>query len=130
MPTAMHLLMPQIEHGIRCLAHECGAVVYKTDKNGVEESLSLESLFNAPEIVECLDDIFLFNLRLFYTSEYGFGMRNIIGHGLRSDAELQASSSLATWWFTLKICCMYSPELVKRLNKQIEERSKDKEQPI
>ena len=49
-------------------------------------------------------------------------MRNIVGHGLNSDKELQSSASLATWWFTLKICCMYSNELAIRLNKQIEEK--------
>lgn len=126
--TSMYLLMPQIEHSIRCLARECGAVVYKTHKTGVEECLSLESILKTPEIIECLDETFLFNLKLFYTSEYGFGMRNIVGHGLNSDKELQSSASLATWWFTLKICCMYSNELAMRLNKQIEEKLKIKDE--
>ena len=127
LPTAMHLLMPQIENAIRCLAQECGAVVYKTHKDGVEECLSLESILKTPEVIDCFEETFLFNLKLFYLSEYGFGMRNIVGHGLNSDKELQSSASLATWWFTLKICCMYSSELTIRLNQQIEDRLQNKE---
>ena len=116
--TSMHLLMPQIEHSLRCIAEDCGSVVYKTDKNGIEECLSLESILKLPEVIECLDDTLLFNIRLFYTSVYGFGMRNEVCHGLRSDSELQSDNCLAVWWFTLRICCMFSKELHERLSKQ------------
>lgn len=119
--TSMHLLMPQVENCIRCLAQECGAVVYKTDKNGVESCLSLDSILKLPEVIDCLDETFLFNLRLFYTSDYGFGMRNSISHSLYSDIELQSPSSLIVWWFTLKICCMFSNNLDERLRIQIKE---------
>ena len=60
LPTAMHLLMPQIENAIRCLAQECGAVVYKTHKDGVEECLSLESILKTPEVIDCFEETFLF----------------------------------------------------------------------
>lgn len=119
--TSMHLLMPQIEHCIRCLAQECGAVVYKTEKNGVESCLSLESILKLPEVVDCLDETFLFNLKLFYTSDFGFGMRNNICHSLYSDNELQSPSSLIVWWFTLRICCMFSSNLDSRLRMQMKE---------
>lgn len=107
--------MPQIEHCVRCIAQDCGSVVFKTDKNGIEESLSFESILQLPEVVECLDETFIFNLRLFYTSVYGFGMRNEISHSLRSDNELQSVACLSVWWFTFHICCMFSPKLHERL---------------
>ena len=113
--TAMSVLMPQVENAVRELAVACGAVVFKTNERGIEECLSMESVLAQPEVVECLDDTFLFNLRLFYVSEYGFGMRNLVSHGLLSDAELNNSHCLAVWWFTLRICCTYSRELNKRL---------------
>lgn len=116
--TAMHLLMPQVECCIRCLAEECGAVVYKTDKSGVEECLSLSRVLELPEVKECFDDTFLFNLKLFFTSVYGFGMRNDVCHGLYSDSGLQSTSCLAVWWFALRICCSYSKKLNKRLAEQ------------
>lgn len=108
--TSMHLLMPRMEYAIRALAKECGAVVYKTDNDGIESALSLTSLLELPEVVECLDETFLFNLKLFYTSSYGFGMRDIIAHGLESDSDLNSQDALAVWWFTLRVCCMFSPK--------------------
>lgn len=115
LPLAMHVLMPQVENAVRVLAESCGAVVYKTALDGTEESLSMDSILNLPEVRCALDDEFLFNLQLFFTSVYGFGMRNIVAHGLESDEELQSLSSLAVWWYTLHLCCIYCPELYKRV---------------
>ena len=112
--TSMHLLMPQVENAIRCLAELCGAVVYKTDCNGIEECLSLDSILKLEELQESIDPEILFNMRVFYTSPYGIGMRDIIGHGLRSDKGLQNADCLAVWWFTLHLVCLFSPELHKR----------------
>lgn len=112
--TSMHLLMPQVENAIRCLAELCGAVVYKTDCNGIEECLSLDSILKLEELQESIDPEILFNMRVFYTSPYGIGMRDIIGHGLRSDKGLQSADCLAVWWFTLHLVCLFSPELHKR----------------
>lgn len=112
--TSMHLLMPQVENAIRCLAEMCGAVVYKTDCNGVEECLSLDSILKLEELQESVEPEVLFNMRVFYTSPYGIGMRDIIGHGLRSDKGLQSAECLAVWWFTLHLVCLFSPELYKR----------------
>ena len=116
--TAMHLLMPQVENAIRSLAELCSAVVYKTDCNGIEECLSLDSILKLEELQESIDPEILFNMRVFYTSPYGIGMRDIIGHGLRSDKGLQSADSLAVWWFTLHLVCLFSPELYKRNHEQ------------
>ena len=106
--TSMSILMPQVENAIRVLAEECGAVVYKTNEDGTEECLSLESILRLPEFTDCIDEALLDNMRLFYTSKYGFGMRNTISHGLDSDGELNSAGSLAVWWFTLHLCCIFS----------------------
>ena len=116
--TAMHLLMPQVENAVRNLAELCGAVVYKTDSNGIEECLSLDSILNLQELQDSLDPELIFNLRVFFTSDYGIGMRDIIGHGLRSDKALQSPDCLATWWFTLRLVCLFSFELRKRIYDQ------------
>ena len=66
---SMCLLMPQVENAIRVLASNCGAVVYKTDSNGVEEVLSLDSILQQPEIKESVEEKILFNVRVFYTGK-------------------------------------------------------------
>ena len=115
---SMCLLMPQVENAIRVLASNCGAVVYKTDSNGVEEVLSLDSILQQPEIKESVEEKILFNVRVFYTGKNGFNMRNNVCHGLYSDAELQSIQSLAAWWFTLYLCCHFCPELYRRIEEQ------------
>ena len=123
--SAVPILMPQIENAIRELAIKCGAVVYKTNAQGVEECLSMESVLNCTELQECLEETLLFNLRVFYTSTYGFGMRNQSGHGLESDNSLQSSAGLAVWWFSLYLCCTFSGEMHKRLSQQNENKHSD-----
>ncbi len=107
--TALHLLMPQVENSLRCIAENCGAVVYKTNDNGIEESLSLGSILDSTELCECLDETLLFNLRVFYTSPSAYGMRDEIAHSFFSDQELNSYLGLALWWFTLRLCCIFSP---------------------
>lgn len=104
--TAMHILMPQVENAIRCLAQECGAVVYRTNEQGVEECLSLTNVLSNKELAECLEEDLIFTMKVFFSSEYGFGMRNQISHGLLSDEELNSYSAKSVWLFVLKLCCM------------------------
>ena len=122
---AIPVLMPQIENAVRELAMKCGAVVYKTNACGVEECLSMESVLNCSELQECMDENLLFNLKVFYTSTYGLGMRNQSGHGLESDSGLQSPAGLASWWFALHLCCIFSGEMSKRLLKQHENENSD-----
>lgn len=113
--TALHILMPQVENAIRTLAEKLGAVVYKTADDGTEECLSFEGILSLPEVKESFDEDFIFNLKVFYTSKYGFGMRNNIGHGLIEDNQLNSYQGLAVWWYTLRLCCTYSFNLRKRI---------------
>lgn len=112
---AMHLLMPQVENAIRCLAEDCDIVTYKTQPTGIEECKSLTTILSSPELREYLEDDLIFNMEVFYTSEYGFGMRDQISHGLLSDSELNSYNSMAVWCFTLYLCCIFSPELLQRI---------------
>lgn len=123
--TAMHLLMPQVENSIRNLAEACDIVVYKTNEFGVEECLSLTAILALPEFKEYFEDDLIFCMELFYTSEYGFGMRDQISHGLLSDNQLQSYDSMAVWGFTFNLCCQYSRELGIRLARRREDFSPD-----
>ncbi len=117
--TAIPVLMPQMENAFRVLASEqCNAVVYKTYADGTEECLSLESVLDLPEVTDLMEEDFLFNAKVFLTSAFGFGMRDMSGHGLYSDAALQSLDGIAVWWYVLHICCLYSAELQKRLYEQ------------
>lgn len=120
--TALPILMPQVENSIRLIAEELGAVVYKTANDGSVECLSLESVLDLPEIKEAFEEDFIFNLRVHYTSKYGFAMRNNVGHGLEDDRMLNSYNGLAVWWYTFRLCCQYSYNLRKAIVEKKQER--------
>ena len=111
--TAIPILMPQEENTIRVMAETCDAVVYKTNTDGTEECLSPESILKLPEVVDCIEEELLFNLRVVYNSEYGIGLRNNNAHGFLGDGQLQSDISIVAWWFTLRLCCMFSNKCLK-----------------
>lgn len=113
--TALPILMPQVENSIRLIAEELGAVVYKTAYDGSVECLSLESILDLPEIKNAFEEDFIFNLRVHYTSKFGFAMRNNVGHGLEDDILLNSYNGLAVWWYTFRLCCQYSYNLRKAI---------------
>ena len=113
--TALPILMPQVENSIRLIAEELGAVVYKTADDGSVECLSFEGVLDLPEVKEAFEEDFIFNLRVHYTSKYGFGMRNNVGHGLEDDGLLNSYNGLAVWWYTFRLCCQYSYNLRKAI---------------
>ena len=119
--TAISVLVPQIENAVRCLASICGAVVYKTADNGIEECLSIDNILNLPEVIDHFSEDFIFNLRVIFVSSYGIGMRNLMAHGLLSDDELNSTNAMTVWWYTLKLCCDFSGGFIKRLNEQSED---------
>ena len=107
--------MPQVENSIRLIAEELGAVVYKTADDGSVECLSFEGVLDLPEVKEAFEEDFIFNLRVHYTSKYGFGMRNNVGHGLEDDGLLNSYNGLAVWWYTFRLCYQYSYNLRKAI---------------
>lgn len=117
--TSMSVLMPQVENAIREMAKTLDILTDKFDNKGIQEYLSLGSIINKLEDSELLEEDLIFNLRLFYSGELGYDMRNNVAHGLLSDDELDCSiQSMAVWWYTLRLCCDYSSDFNKRLSEE------------
>ncbi len=119
--TAVSVLVPQIENAVRCLATACGAVVYKTADNGIEECLSIDNILNLPEVIDHFNEDFIFNLRVISVTSYGICIRNLMAHGLLIDDEFNSTNAMTVWWYTLKLCCDFSGGFIKRLNEQSED---------
>ncbi|SET46197.1 protein of unknown function [Natronincola peptidivorans] len=109
--TAIHLLMPQIEHSFREFARMCGDVVITFEADGKEQYKSLNSIFELPNFVEAYDEDLLFDLKSLLTEKYGSNMRNKFAHGLLSYDEASSSLALYVWWTSLRLCCMYSKDV-------------------
>lgn len=106
--TSLSILLPQVENALRCFAEECGDVIYNNNEEGIEELKTFNAVLELPNLRESLDEDFLFNLKCTFTSKAGINMRNNIAHGVLDDEEFNSVYTIYTWWFILKIVCMYS----------------------
>ncbi len=83
--TAIHVLLPQIEHALRTLLAIHGKSTNKHRRADrtvmVEKSLNY-ILESEPVIPNCLGEDFVFYLRLFLCDPRGFNVRNNVAHGL------------------------------------------------
>lgn len=112
--TALNILVPQVENAIRCLAEECGDVIYRSNEEGIEELITFNSILDLPNLNRVMEEDFIFNLKCVFTSKFGINMRNDIAHGILDDNEFNSQYAIYTWWFILKLVCIYSPWIMFR----------------
>jgi lysyl-tRNA synthetase class 1 len=95
---AVHVLVPQIEHGLRKIAEDAGEPVTKSHRvsEGVGVSIGMGDILNSKNgVVETLGpDITLYFLAL-YADPRGRNVRNRVAHGLLTPEDV--SEGLVRW---------------------------------
>lgn len=84
---ALHILAPQVENLFRELAENCGDVVIGF-KDGIQQAISLGSIFDCDNLNLCYDENILFTFRGLMEKKEGSNIRNLIGHGLMESSEV------------------------------------------
>ncbi|MCD8525467.1 MAG: DUF4209 domain-containing protein [Gammaproteobacteria bacterium] len=102
--TALHLLIPQLENGLRLLLEFHGESVWNVDnKTGLHSEKSLMQLLDMPTMIQLFGEDIVFHLKCLLTEKTGFNIRNEISHGLAEEAELSSQYAAYAWWLILKI---------------------------
>jgi hypothetical protein len=101
--TALHLLVPQAENGLRHILEKLGEVPRNIDSNGIEEVWGLERTLSHPVIRESLGDDFIFELQSLLAGRMGPNIRNSLAHGLLSPGALNGESAFYLWWVLFRI---------------------------
>jgi len=111
--VAIHLLIPQFEHGLRSYLDGQGEIVWNIDlATGLHSEMSLNQLLDLATSKHVLGDDF--NLKCLLIEKSGFNIRNEISHGLVEEAEFFSPSSIYVWWILLKIALELSnPSIVE-----------------
>lgn len=79
--VSIHLLIPQIENAIRNIIEASGASTIKLQKNNRGYQLkTLDELLRDSDFV--FEEDFSFYLRVLFTDQRGWNLRNIVSHGL------------------------------------------------
>ena len=98
---AAHILVPQIEHSIRCMVQTTGAIVYSQDASGVQDFYRLNRLLEEPKLQTILSEDYVFELQGLLIERFGNNFRNNLSHGLLSPDETRGYASIYIWWLSL-----------------------------
>lgn len=98
---AIYLIAPQVEHGIRTLLKEAGALT-TTIQNGTETENGLGTLLESEEAKRIFTSSALFEMKAIFTDPTGPNLRNAVAHGLLSDEGSYSIYTVYAWFFALR----------------------------
>lgn len=101
--TALHILIPQLEHLIRFHLKQNGVKTTNLDINGIENENGLSTLAELPEVKNIFGEDLTFEIRALFCDSFGPNLRNELAHGLLGYEEAQSIYSIYAWWLGLRI---------------------------
>jgi len=101
--TALHILVPQIEHMVRVHLKAAGAKTTTLGIDGIENENGLSTLMELPEAEKVFGANLCFEFRALLCDAFGPNLRNELAHGLLDEAACQSIFGIYAWWFTLRL---------------------------
>ena len=101
--TALHLLVPQIEHAVRLHLKQAGVRTTTLDRDGIETENGLRTLMDLPETEKIFGENLSFEIKALFCDPSGPNLRNDLAHGLLDDQACQSAPAIYAWWFGLKL---------------------------
>jgi hypothetical protein len=101
--TALHVLVPQIEHMVRVHLKQAGAKTTNLDRDGIEHENGMSTLMEIEQADSVLGKDIAFELRALFCDAFGPNLRNELAHGLLDDDACHSAPSIYAWWFGLRL---------------------------
>ncbi len=101
--TALHILVPQIEHMVRYHLKQAGVQTTNIDVNDIENENGLSSLMDLPQTEEIFGEDLSFEIKALFCDPFGPNLRNELAHGLLGDRACESTFAIYAWWFGLKL---------------------------
>ena len=101
--SALHLLIPQIEHMVRVHLKQAGAKTTNLDQNGIENENGMSTLIDLPEAEEIFGKDLVFELKTLFCDSFGPNLRNEIAHGLLDEDSCHSQFAIYAWWLGLRL---------------------------
>ena len=101
--TALHLLIPQIEHMVRVHLKQAGAKTTNLDKDGIENENGLSTLMDLPEANVVFGKDLAFELRTLFCDAFGPNLRNELAHGLLDADACHTPFAIYAWWLGFRL---------------------------
>lgn len=101
--TAIHLLVPQIEHMVRFHLKQAGTKTTTLDGEGIETECGLSTLMSMPEAKKVFGENLTFEFSALLCDAHGPNLRNELAHGLMDEDACQSVYAIYVWWLALKL---------------------------
>lgn len=101
--TALHLLVPQIEHMVRWHLKCAGVKTTNLDMNGIENENGLSTLMELTETAQIFGEDIAFEINALFCDPFGPNLRNEMAHGLLDHEACQSVPAVYAWWLTLRL---------------------------
>jgi hypothetical protein len=98
--VATHLLIPQIEHSVRHILTEQGAIVSTLSSSAIQAERNLNQTLYEPKLEELWGEDLTFDLQGLLVEKFGSNLRNKMAHGLMDLEEFSSYSVAYLWWIT------------------------------
>ena len=101
-PSAMALLIPQLENSLRYILKQQGVETTSLNEHGIQEEMHLGSILDHEVCQKALGKNDVYDLRgLLIERTYG-NLRNRVAHGLMSTGEFFQAAPVYLWWLSLR----------------------------
>ena len=101
--TALHILVPQLEHLVRCHLKQAGVQTTNLDQGGIENENGLSALMEKGAVKAIFGEDIAFEIKALFCDPFGPNLRNELAHGLIGVDQAQSTYSIYAWWLMLKI---------------------------
>lgn len=101
--TALHLLIPQIEHLVRVHLKQAGAKTTNLDKDGIENENGMSTLMDLPEAEQVFGKDLAFEFKALFCDAFGPNLRNELAHGLLDEDACHSPFAIYAWLLGLRL---------------------------
>ena len=101
--SALHLLVPQLEHMVRWHLKNAGVRTTGVDQSGIENELGLSALVDLPETAQVFGKSLAFEIEALFCDAFGPNLRNSVAHGLLDGRDLRSPYAVYAWWLGLRL---------------------------
>ncbi len=102
--TALHLLVPQLEHFVRTHLQARGVkTVTKELGSDVVMEAGLSALVVKPEMDDVFGPNLTFEIRALFCEQSGPNLRNDLAHGLLEPGATESAESIYAWWLVFRM---------------------------
>lgn len=101
--TALHILVPQLEHLVRYHLKQAGVQTANLDQSGIENENGLSTLMEKDAVKAIFGEDIAFEIKALFCDPFGPNLRNELAHGLIGADQAQSTYSIYAWWLMLKI---------------------------